>query len=687
MAATRFYTPVAGTPPATPTIDAIWDEDGVGTLVQFPLVLTPTDSGSADYLVQRTVFTLPDDVIIGQYVSADALPAGEISGTFSAVIRGKESTTSNDNYLQIVVRVVSGDGSIVRGTLLAGQTFTTVSAVVGAVNQEFSTARQTRIYNALTLTPVIAVAGDRIVIEIGYRACAGTSGVRNNELTMSDVVPGASDYALTAGLNDATKRNWFEFSQDIYNPPFAAPATPINLTITDITSNAMTLNWTDGGGGPVTSYEVRIDGGTPIDVGLSVAHAFTGLSPSTVYLMEVRALGPGGTSGWAALSAITAPAPNGGGGGGGGPTSCACGEDWVIHACDLRTGIIRAVLHPIAFDFETIRNRLGKGTLTLVTREVLVRNIWPHLTSIYISRKKADGTFEGLYGGMVETFQANSATAGGTVSVGLQPIEEYLNHRMLRTQTEFTGVSQTEIAKALVEAVSGNGIAISAVAVPSTITRDRIYNAWDRQFVGPALEELSDVPDGINWEVSYVRSGGTWQTVLTFADTIGGPTDVILASDREGAQYGLDVDAKDHATLIDALGSGETSGMLIATAIDTSGIYPQFDAAPGFTQETLLSVLQEDADGYLDNHQEPTAIPSIDIYGGTPAPENLQLGDEITADIDHGAVVYRGPARVEAIAWRKTADAPDVRTIGLSPLTRASESVFNQEASDPCTDC
>lgn len=679
MAATRFYTPATGAVAATPAFDGAWDESGAA--VRRPLVLTPTNTISTDFVVQRTVFTLPDDALVLQYVSNDTLPAGSISGTFSAVVVTTESSTSNDHYMQMVVRVVSGDGSVIRGTLLAAQTATSVVGTVGAVNEEMSTNVRTRIYNALALTPVVAVAGDRIVVDLGYRACAGTSGIRNTTIKVTDSTT-ATDYALTSGLNDATKRGWMEFSQDLFNPPFAPPNTPINLAITNIQPTALTLNWQDGGGGPTTSYEVRINGGTPINVGNVLAHQFTGLSPSTVYLMEVRALGPGGTSGWASLSAITAPAPSGGGGSGG-PTSCACGEDWVIHACDLRTGIIKAVLHPTAFDFETIRNRLGRGTLTLVTREVTPAQIWPHLTSIYISRRKDDGTFEGLFGGMSEAGQANSSTDGGTTAVGMQPIEEYLHHRMLRTDLTFTGVSQTEIAKALVEAVAGNGIAISAVAAPSAFTRDRAYLAADRPFVGPALEELSNVPDGIDWQVTYVRSGGTWQTVIQFADRVGGPTDVILKSDREGAQYGLDLDAKDHATLIDAIGSGG----IIATAIDTSGIYPQFDAAPQFSDETDPSVLQEDADGYLLGHREPTAVPSIDIAGGDPTPTELRLGDEVTADIDHGGIVYRGPARVDAIAWRKTADTPDTRTIGLTPLTRASESVYGQVPSDPCTDC
>lgn len=468
--------------------------------------------------------------------------------------------------------------------------------------------------------------------------------------------------------------------------PTPPPDPPVALNITNVQPTSFTLNWDPAPtGGPVTSFEVRIDGGTPIAVGLDEFYTFTGLTPTTVYLLEVRALGPGGISAWASINSVTAPASGGGGTGGG--IECACGNDWVIHACDLRTGIIRAVLHPVAFEFEPVRNSLGRGNLTLATRDVLPRNIWPHLTSIYVSRRKDDGTFEGLFGGMVEAFGANSSTDGGTTAVGLQPIEEYLNRRQIRTNLSFTGVSQTEIAKALVESVAGNGIAIQALAAPSTTTRDRVYNMWDHTMVWAALQELAAVPGGISWQVDYVRSGGTWQTVLTFADTIGGDRGVILASDREGAQYGLDVDAKDHATLIDALGSGEASGQLVATAIDTSGIYPQFDAAPSFTSETVQAVLQEDADGYLLEHREPVAVPSIEITGNDPLPENLRLGDTVQADIDHGAVVYRGPARVESIAWRKTADTPDTRTVSLSPLTRASESVFGQTPSEPCTDC
>lgn len=47
-----------------------------------------------------------------------------------------------------------------------------------------------------------------------------------------------------------------------------------------------------------TGYEVRIDGGAPIDVGLDLDHTFTGLTPETEYELEVRSYGPGGFSDW-----------------------------------------------------------------------------------------------------------------------------------------------------------------------------------------------------------------------------------------------------------------------------------------------------------------------------------------------------------------------------------------------------
>ena len=49
---------------------------------------------------------------------------------------------------------------------------------------------------------------------------------------------------------------------------------------------------------------MRIDGGTPV-TGASSPHTFTGLTPGTSYDLEVRAVGPGGSSSWVLVTVTT----------------------------------------------------------------------------------------------------------------------------------------------------------------------------------------------------------------------------------------------------------------------------------------------------------------------------------------------------------------------------------------------
>lgn len=56
-----------------------------------------------------------------------------------------------------------------------------------------------------------------------------------------------------------------------------------------------------------TGYEVRIDGGAPIDVGLDLSHPFTGLTPETEYQLEVRAYNSAGFSDWVLIAETTTP--------------------------------------------------------------------------------------------------------------------------------------------------------------------------------------------------------------------------------------------------------------------------------------------------------------------------------------------------------------------------------------------
>lgn len=249
--AQRFYLPVTGTAPASPAFDSLWDDSASATRV--PLVTTASNTTNTTVGVSEATATGAWDVLVRQWVS-DVLPATTISGTFDAVLQATESTGTADMFLQVVIRVVDGDGSEVRGTLYAGTTNTSVSATSGAINQELSTTTSglaTRIYSGVSLTSVDASAGDRIAVEMGYRACNTSSSSFTGSLRVGDATAGA-DWSLTAGqTSGSTNRPWIEFSQDV----FTSTAASVSLagTVTPVT----------GAFDVLTSAEVSLAGTAP----------------------------------------------------------------------------------------------------------------------------------------------------------------------------------------------------------------------------------------------------------------------------------------------------------------------------------------------------------------------------------------------------------------------------------------
>lgn len=91
----------------------------------------------------------------------------------------------------------------------------------------------------------------------------------------------------------------------------AIPGDPTGLDVDEGVTN-LELSWSASTGSP-TGYDVRINGGIPIDVGNVLVHDFTGLTPATSYTLEVRAYGAGGDSGWSSIGGTTLalPAPTG----------------------------------------------------------------------------------------------------------------------------------------------------------------------------------------------------------------------------------------------------------------------------------------------------------------------------------------------------------------------------------------
>lgn len=215
---TRLYFASTGTPSFTPTPNAAWDQ--TGSQAVRPLLLASQlgagnntlDSGVSEFTAS-IVNVLKRQHITNQQVAT----AHTISGTFSIVLGCVENNTSADDYLQVVAYVTDSTGSTVRGVLYSGQTTNTVSTTVGDPNEEMSTSQLTRIMSGISVSPVAAQVGDRLVVEIGYRACNTLTSSFNVQFKINDQSSG-TDLALASGTNvtSSTARPWIEFSDGLF---------------------------------------------------------------------------------------------------------------------------------------------------------------------------------------------------------------------------------------------------------------------------------------------------------------------------------------------------------------------------------------------------------------------------------------------------------------------------------------
>lgn len=205
--ATRFYLPASGSAPISVTPAAYWDL--TTSYIARPTGTTKSNTALAAGTARANTGSLPSSTLDVQFVSGP-LTAQTISGTLSMVLMGLESFTSANAWLDVVVRVVSGDGVLERGVLWAGSPNDTESSSGGAENEEFSLSNETRIKNAVTLSSVDASSGDRVVIEVGARY-ATTNTARTTTRRYGDPSAG-TDYALTSGLTSTTGVPWVEFS-------------------------------------------------------------------------------------------------------------------------------------------------------------------------------------------------------------------------------------------------------------------------------------------------------------------------------------------------------------------------------------------------------------------------------------------------------------------------------------------
>lgn len=197
-------------PPITPAFDSSWEVTGAAvrrvlevSKDDLPVALESlaASSGALNTPAQAV------DVLVAQYVSAPLSGNQTISGAIKGQIRASESSLTGDLRAQTVIRVLSLDGTTVRGTLIASSASALASEFVGSLtNREFPIA------SPVSPSSVNALDTDRVVVEVGYRKHENAATNRSGTLSLGN--PLGTDLAEDESTTTANTP-WIEFADTL----------------------------------------------------------------------------------------------------------------------------------------------------------------------------------------------------------------------------------------------------------------------------------------------------------------------------------------------------------------------------------------------------------------------------------------------------------------------------------------
>lgn len=205
--ATRFYFPSTGTPGISPAFGS-WDvtsnadrREMVRTRISSAMT---NKDGSGDATVGNH--------LLRQYVSSESLAAQTLSGTIKGQVRIQNVGGGNVGSLAVRVAKCASDGSGVTEILIISYS-TDASGVPPRPDTTMTNRRFEQGDNdfALDLTSTAIDAGDRLIVELGYRdTSTNTSRYCRHSLGDDSATDLAEDETTTTADNP-----WIEFSADI----------------------------------------------------------------------------------------------------------------------------------------------------------------------------------------------------------------------------------------------------------------------------------------------------------------------------------------------------------------------------------------------------------------------------------------------------------------------------------------
>lgn len=265
------------------------------------------------------------------------------------------------------------------------------------------------------------------------------------------------------------------------------------------------------------------------------------------------------------------------------------------------------------------------------------------------------------------------------VEVTALDYREVLARRILYSDDTltYTGVDQAEIAWALVDATQQRPAGHLGIdkgwtgTSPTGIDRDRTYEAGDS--IGQRIQELSEVIDGFDWDISPVSASGLQLDV--WHPMRGSDRGVVLIYGGLVAHVQREVNPSDYANALrytGAEGDEEDPGPdpveIEAPLLGQDGDWPQgrWDAAFGDDGLITQATLNERAAWQLAESQVIRPVYTVRLKrGGWGGPDHIWLGDTVRLIVASGRLRVDASLRVHEIQLDIDEDGGETATLTL----------------------
>lgn len=271
----------------------------------------------------------------------------------------------------------------------------------------------------------------------------------------------------------------------------------------------------------------------------------------------------------------------------------------------------------------------------------------PYGTAILLTRGSTV-----LWGGIV--VKRERTLQGSGLSLTLATVEHYLDSVYVKDHV-YSNRDQCEIVKDLVSStLKDHRFMISVETSPSSIRRDRTYEADSGKTLLSAIQELSNVQNGPEWCTSWRADGGGYLPVLTVADRIGSITPVTTFDESIMTSFRVleDYSAGYGANVVWAVGdtTGETqlrSDVMVAEQSYRPVVEHVVNASSSIVQKETLnghasSALQRLRDG------TNTVDMTLSLMAAPILYENWEPGDAIAWAISDDSGRFAGFSQGEA---------------------------------------